>query len=202
MNKLKTFNKYALWCNMLMILLEIIGVVLRIIFSARSWFDFYTVDSNLLALLAAAIFVYFTLKGKELPHWAEIIKLSAVVGLLITFLVCVFVLSFYYPGGLLSLMFEENMLYMHTLCPILALVSFVFFERNKLSNKDIPKAMIFTLTYAGIMLFLNILKVEEGPYPFLMVYRQPIWASILWCIGILGGATALTWGAIKLRRHK
>ena len=28
----------------------------------------------------------------------------------------------------------------------------------------------------------------EGPYPFLMVYKQPVWASVLWLIAIPGGA--------------
>ena len=202
MNKLKNFNKYALGINIVIILLEIIGIIIRAIQSTRTWFDYYTVDSNLLVMFAAMAYVYYTVKGKELPHWAEIIKLSAVVALVITFLVCIFVLAPIYPGGFVAIMLTGHMFLMHTLCPLLAFVSFIIFERNKLSNKDIPKAMIYTLVYAAIMLILNIAKVEEGPYPFLMVYRQPIWASILWCIGILGGAVALTWGTIKLRRHK
>ncbi len=202
MKKLREFNKYALGINIAIILLEIYAAILRMIYSNRTWFDYYTVDSNFLAMFAAMAYVYYALRGKELPHWAEIMKLSTVVALVITFLVCIFVLAPVYPGGFAAIMFGEHMLFMHTVCPILLFVSFVFFEHNKLSNKDIPAAMIYTLVYAAIMLTLNILRVEEGPYPFLMVYRQPIWASILWSIGILGGATALTWGTIKLRRHK
>jgi hypothetical protein len=94
------------------------------------------------------------------------------------------------------------MLFTHTLCPLLALASFALLEHDRVSSKDIPAAMIFTLAYATIMIILNIAKVVVGPYPFLMVYNQPIWASILWCVGILGGAAVLTWGIIKLRRHK
>lgn len=202
MKQLREFNKYALGANIAMVLFEIISTIMRIIMSQRTWFDYYTVDSNLLAMFAAMVYIYFTVKGKELPHWAEIIKLSAVVALTITFLVCIFVLAPVYPGGFTALMFSEHMLFMHTICPLLAATSFIFFERNKLKNKDIPTAMIYTLVYGAIMITLNILKVEEGPYPFLMVYRQPVWASILWAVGILGGAAALTWGAIKLRRHK
>ena len=202
MKKLRDFNKYALGINIAMVFLEFISVVMRIIFSTRTWFDYYTVDSNFLAMFAAAVYVYYVVKGKDLPHWAEIMKLSAVVALMITFLVCIFVLAPIYPGGFAAIMFGQHMFFMHTLCPLLAFVSFIFFENNKLKNKDIPAAMIYTLTYAAIMLILNIAKVEEGPYPFLMVYKQPIWASILWCVSILGGAVALTWGAIKLRRHK
>ena len=202
MKRLQKFNKYALGINLVIICLEIMGIIMRAIVSSRTWFDYYTVDSNLLAMLAAAVYVYYTVKGKELPHWAEIMKLSAVVALVITFLVCIFVLAPIYPGGFVAIMFGEHMLFMHTLCPLLLFTSFIVFENNKLSNKDIPAAMIYTLAYAVIMLILNIAKVVIGPYPFLMVYNQPVWASILWCIGILGGAVALTWGVIKLRRQK
>ena len=202
MKQLQKFNKYALWCNIAVVGLEIISVVLRIIYSSRSWFDYYTVDSNFLAMFAAMAFIYYTVRGKQLPHWAEILKLSAVVALIITFLVCIFVLAPIYPGGLPAIMFEGHMLIMHTLCPIILAVSFIFFENNKLSNKDIFKGMIYTLIYGVIMIILNIAKVVVGPYPFLMVYNQPVWASIAWAVGILGGAAALTWGAIKLRRHK
>jgi hypothetical protein len=202
MKQLQKFNKYALWCNITIICLEIIGCVIRAINSTRTWFDYYTVDSNLLAMLAAIAYVYYTVKGKKLPHWAEIIKLSAVVALIITFLVCIFILAPVYPGGLVAIMFDGHMLLMHTLCPLILTASFIFFERNELSSKDVLKGMIYTLGYAAIMIILNIAKVVVGPYPFLMVYNQPIWASVAWCIGILGGAAVLTWGIIKLRRHK
>ena len=202
MKKLKDFNKYALAINIIIVLFEIIGIIMRAIMSTRTWFDYYTVDSNLFALATSAAYVYFTLKGKDIPHWASVAKLSSTTALMITFIVVVTVLAPIYPGGYPAIMFEGQMLFTHTLCPLLALASFTLLEHNKVSNKDIPAAMIFTLAYAAIMLILNIAKVVVGPYPFLMVYNQPIWASILWCIGILGGAVALTWGIIKLRRHK
>ena len=130
MKQLQKFNKYALWCNIAVVGLEIISVVLRIIYSSRSWFDYYTVDSNFLAMFAAMAFIYYTVRGKQLPHWAEILKLSAVVALIITFLVCIFVLAPIYPGGLPAIMFEGHMLIMHTLCPIILAASFIFFESN------------------------------------------------------------------------
>jgi hypothetical protein len=202
MKKLLKFNKYALGINLVIILFEIIGIIMRAIMSTRTWFDYYTVDSNLFALATSAIFVYFTLKGKELPHWAQVAKLSSTTALMVTFLVVITVLGPIYPGGYPAILFEGQMLFTHTLCPPLAFFSFIFLERTKLSGKDVAPAMIFTLVYAAIMIILNIAKVVVGPYPFLMVYNQPIWASVAWCIGILGGAAALTWGIIKLRRHK
>jgi len=34
-------------------------------------------------------------------------------------------------------------------------------------------------------IILNVLKIVEGPYPFLRVYEQPILHSIIWTILIL-----------------
>jgi hypothetical protein len=33
---------------------------------------------------------------------------------------------------------------------------------------------------------LNVLKVLEGPYPFLYVYKQPWYVSVGWAVGIVG----------------
>lgn len=72
------------------------------------------------------------------------------------------------------------MLYHHTLCPILAILSFVFVE--KYENLNTIHGLYFTIIYAIIMISLNVLKVVEGPYPFLLVYKQPIIHSIIWTV--------------------
>ena len=65
----------------------------------------------------------------------------------------------------------------------------MFFERHKINGlKDNFRAVYFTIAYAIVFITLNILKVYEGPYPFLMVYKQPVYMSIIWFILIVGGA--------------
>jgi hypothetical protein len=86
------------------------------------------------------------------------------------------------------------MLYTHTLCPILAIISFLVFAPKIFSKKDAIRALSFTLAYAAVAIALNILRVWHGPYPFLFVYEQPIWASVAWSIGILLGA----WGIARV----
>ena len=63
---------------------------------------------------------------------------------------------------------------------------------------------IFTIAYAIVFITLNILKVYEGPYPFLMVYKQPVYMSIVWFILIVGGAFGIGKGImwIKNRQEK
>ena len=41
------------------------------------------------------------------------------------------------------------------------------------------------MLYGGIILWLNIQRVVDGPYPFMKVYDQSVQASVLWCIAIL-----------------
>ena len=80
----------------------------------------------------------------------------------------------------------------HIICPVLAAVSFFALEGwAPFPKRDIVKALIPTLAYALVAVILNILRVIEDPYPFLMVYAQPWYMSVLWCVVILGIAAIL-----------
>ena len=77
--------------------------------------------------------------------------------------------------------------------------SFLALEiEDKPPNTDVVKALIPTLVYALIAITLNLCRVIEGPYPFLMVYAQPWYASVLWCIIILGIAGFLAFVVWKV----
>lgn len=52
--------------------------------------------------------------------------------------------------------------------------------------------------YLAAAVILNILRVMEGPYPFLLVYAQPWYLSVLWCVVILGIAAILALGVRAL----
>lgn len=71
-------------------------------------------------------------------------------------------------------------------------ISFIFFEKHDIKGfKDNFRAIYFTIAYAVVFIILNILKVYDGPYPFLQVYNQPIYMSVIWFIVIVGGAFGL-----------
>ena len=59
-----------------------------------------------------------------------------------------------------------------------AYVRFILTVENK-------SALLPTVLYGGIILWLNIQRVVDGPYPFMKVYDQSVQASVLWCIAIL-----------------
>lgn len=194
--------KIALLLNILIIIFELIGFVMSFKDFGFTLFEYYTQDSNLIALLASIFFVIYALKDK-IPNWVKIFRYVASSALMLTFLVVIFILI---PTmkeiGAFNLLFDGTMLYHHTLCPLISLVSFVFFEKYTYKKKNTLYALSFTVTYALIITTLNILKLIKGPYPFLYVYEQPLYMSILWFIIIVGGSYGITLLLGKLSDYK
>ena len=183
-------KRMDIYLNILIIIMEIIGLVLSIQALGSKVFLYYTQDSNLFLMLTSLLYlITYKKKNKKL---VGILKYGATLSVLITFIVVVLVLK---PTMHLSyrwLMFEKSNLFYHTLCPIVGVITFVFFDKIKVKGvKDNLYSLIFTFIYTIVFLVLNIIKVVEGPYPFLMIYKNPIWVSILWFIVIEGGAFLL-----------
>lgn len=181
----------ALCVNALIVLFEIIALILSLKDQGFENFLFYTQDSNYLAMAASLFFCIYALKklrGKgDIPKWIYSFRYITVSCLMVTFFVVLFVLMPMMDENPFFMLYGGSMLYQHTFCPILAAFSFFAFEvTDKLPKKEILKALIPTLSYALIGIILNICKVTEGPYFFLMVYAQPWYASVIWCIVILG----------------
>ena len=183
--------KVAIYLNILLIIFEIIALM-------QCWevlgcidFAYYTIDSNIFVLVSAILYI---VTRKNIPEIVHLAKYSSTVSVLITFLVVVFLL---YPMSDFNFQFlflEGPNLLMHVLCPIIALISFLFFEENNLENtlKNNFRALYFTVIYAVIMIGLNILKIVVGPYPFFTFYEQPVLMSVLWILGIFIGALILS----------
>ncbi|MDD3338129.1 MAG: hypothetical protein PHS82_04655 [Lachnospiraceae bacterium] len=195
----------ALILNLIVIVMEIIGAVMSARKHGAAMFQFYTEDSNIFALLACSIFAVVSIlnlaHGKtEIPKWVHILKYIAACCLTVTFVVVICVLApTLGPGGYTEMLLQGSMLYHHFLCPVLVVISFLFFERGpQLDKKCRFYAVIPTIIYAAASILLNILKVMDGPYPFLHVFEQPIYMSALWCAVILGGAYLFAWLIWKL----
>jgi len=56
---------------------------------------------------------------------------------------------------------------------------------EKYDDLNVIHGLYFTIIYAIIMIVLNILKIVEGPYPFLLIYNQPVIHSVIWTMVIL-----------------
>ena len=210
-NKLTDRNRkiISLVLNALIVLLEIIGLGYSIQTHGISLLQYYTELSNIFSMFACGAMAVATAKSLHtetypMPRWVKNLKYMAACCLTVTLLVVVFVLSpMSEMGGLSFLMFHGSMLYHHLLCPVLVLVSFIFFEPTpQLKRSSIKLALLPTVVYGVVAFVLNLLKLLGGPYPFLKVYDQPAGMSVLWTVIIIGGAYLIALGLFFLNRRK
>ena len=152
---------------------------------------YYTIDSNIFLLISTILYL---LTINNVPKIVQLLKYSSTLSVFITFLVVVFVLYPMYNFNFQFLFLDGPNLYMHVLCPVLALISFIFFDSNEIENslKNNLRSLYFTIIYAIILISLNILNVVSGPYPFLKVNQQSPLMSVFWIVLILGSALILS----------
>jgi hypothetical protein len=203
MEKLK---KPAAAANILIVILEMIGTAI----SFRNGIEvlrWYTVLSNIFALIASLCWLGAALLRNEIPAWAKLMRYCAAVCLSVTFLVVVFVLvPMAVPYGMVGdVLYKGPQIYHHILCPMISFVSLVFLEKNSgIKPFHALIAAVPTFLYGTVTMLLNILRVMEGPYPFLLVYQQPWYASVMWYVLIIGlayGIAALTGMLIRKRNR-
>ena len=177
--------------NILISVLEIIAFALVIQRRGAETFQYYTQLSNLFLLICSLINIVFIARAlkskKQMPHIVNLLTYMATCTTTVTFIVVLFVLS-WMVGDLWWLLTYDSMLYMHTLCPILAIIMLECFATEKQTKKSALYALIPTIIYAIVGIAMNIARLWDGPYPFLQVYNQPIWASFGWGVVILGCA--------------
>ena len=180
----------------------------------KRMFRYYTQDSNILAMIVCAISAVFTLvallAGREhRPKWVMILKHMATSCLMITFLVAAFVLTPAESSGTWlsfrrefhSMMLSGELLYLHTLCPLVMFFSFLLLEDNRrLTVRATLATIIPTLIYGISTLYMNITRAYVGPYFFFQIHRQPACVTALWCAGVLLAAFFISW-AIAMLSH-
>jgi len=195
--------KIALVLNIVIIVLEIIGTSISYSNNGFSNLFYYTVDSNLLAFCAGVMFVITALMKKS-SKAVYVMRFIATVNLSLTFTVVMLVLApMAMPAGNAGkVIYKGAQLYHHLLCPIISFISFVFLEEGGKPGKKLKRlAIIPTILYAVVLIILNAVGAVVGPYPFLMVRNQPIWASILWFVLIVGMGYAFVHLIAKIKRE-
>jgi len=207
------------YSNVLMVILELAGLINMIYHGNARNFIFYTTLSNTFALITSAVYVvgYWRCSKKakmsnlenvnldnevspkkpqfiSLPHCIRTLRFMSSICLTVTFVVVMIVLLPYFlpQGTAYKYLFSGSQTIFHVICPLLSLLSFFTFEKGLLNTIDVYLATLPTILYGIIFVILNVVKVVEGPYPFLKVYDQPVYASILYFIGILGSAYAFS----------
>ena len=171
--------------NIVVIILEILG--LRISISERKWkiFAFYTQISNIITLISSVVLV--TTGSND---FSAMLRYLSSCMLTMTFLITLCVLV---PmgGGFRQLMLSGNGLYHHTLCPILSVTSYIALEQHSFAW---PLPVILTFVYGIIMLIMNGKGLFDGPYPFFRVRNQSKLATVIWILVLIGIISAISVG--------
>ena len=182
----------AFFTNIIIIILELIGLSISI--SRRKWkvFAFYTQISNIIAFFSSVCFVL-----SPSSSFSIMLRYVSTVMLIVTFIVTTCVLI---PmgGDAHELMFAGNGLYHHTLVPILSVFSYIFLEPHIQNKVFIFIPLIISMIYGFTMLYMNYARKFDGPYPFFRVHNQSMMASILWITGLMISIFALSFGVYLL----
>ncbi|MBR1393803.1 MAG: hypothetical protein IJ561_08235 [Ruminococcus sp.] len=189
--------------NAALILLELIGTAISFSNGGARNLVYYTVLSNILALISSIAFlISYLRRGGKVSFVAQMMRYFATCCLTVTFLVVVTILvPMAAPyGNAASVLYKGPQIYHHILCPILSFVSFVFIEQGmKLDRQKLVAGAAPTLAYALVFIVLNYIKAVHGPYPFLYVHEQPWYMSVMWFLVINGIALGFSFLIGKLR---
>ena len=128
-------------------------------------FRYFTVLSNLFCALTALILLVCELCG-AMPPWAAALKYMGTAAVTVT-LVTVFVYLLPAAGSLKGLLDSWPELIMHLITPLLAILSFLFFENEGLSAWIIPLGVLPVLLY-GLLYFNRVVvaRTWEDMYGF------------------------------------
>ena len=158
----------SLLINVVIVVLELVGLYLSLRRHGMKAFQFYTENSNYFTLVVS---VCYCLVGaialrqrRTIPKWIVYLRFTATTCLVITFVVVAVILIPMFPHTWKFMLFDDSNLYQHLLCPIIATLSFVLLENDmQIDKKAILLATIPTIMYGTIMIVLNILRVVTGP---------------------------------------
>lgn len=174
--------------SVLMVLSGTIGILISVSSQGINIFKMYTEDSNIFNLGTSVIYLLSLLRvsKKRNEYVIKVLRYMSTSCLAVTFFVVLFILAPMAGGGLegYKIMFlSGSMLYNHLINPLLAIISFIFFEKKPiLNNATILWAIAPTIVYAAITIPLNIVGLLDGPYPFLMVRNQSLLMTVVWLI--------------------
>ncbi len=122
---------------------------------------FYTVDSNILVGIISFILIIFEIRSlktkKEIPNIIYTLKLIGTTAITLTFLVTAFFLTPRY--GIVALYSNSN-LFFHFCVPVLALISYICFEKHENKYRyallGIIPTILYSFYYIGqILIHLN-----------------------------------------------
>ncbi|MBR6200191.1 MAG: hypothetical protein IKQ61_08025 [Spirochaetales bacterium] len=176
--------------NNIILIIIICCEIIALPFSIRNrgWtlFAYYTQISNILTSVSVIALLIANITNRP-AKWITGLRYGSACMLLLTMIITLAVIA---PSGQVSLgqlLYSplDNGLYHHLICPILSIASYIMCEDHVHHKSAILIPLCGTLLYGTVMILLNALRLFVGPYPFLQVLDQSVFASIAWISGIL-----------------
>ena len=179
----------------------LIGLIMSLYYNGKDQFLYYTQLSNYSLFIINGIYLFCLIFKDKVPNWVK--KVLYIVSCLtsVTFIVVIFILMPMYKK-VLWLLFYHELKFHHTLNPVLAVINLLLIKDLKIDKKDNILAVIPTIVYGTVMVIVNLLRLYEGPYGFLLVYKQPWYMSVIWFILIMSIAYFIAFMLRKLVNRK
>ena len=185
------------------------GVEPRVMLASTGFgaFKFFTVDSNLFLTIVACIFIVYDCKLlagkiKTIPKWLMILKYVATVSVGVTFFTVFLYLGWVAEGGMISLLRNSN-LFLHLIMPVLAFITFLFFDDIKLESKHIIYGLIPLFVYSiyyginGLAHMKNgIIPLEFDIYGFL---QDGLLKAVIVLVVVFIGNYIISYGLYKIK---
>ncbi len=196
----------ALVANGVLVAIEAWALGTRFLVAGVGTFVFYTQCSNALAMVAGVCTLAQLIRGKSISPGVRRLKFVSCCTQTITFLVVLLVLTpmLNHAGqdGWKQMFWDSCRMVTHLFGPVLTVASWLITDGLAAlrvgdpvpSSSDVRISLVPTLAYGLVAYTCNFLRWWDGPYPFLQVWNQPIWLSVLWFVVLLAGA----WGIARL----
>lgn len=150
---------------------EFMGHATMLVEDGINMLQFYTVQSNLLMGIMAVVYAVYDvllLKNRisKIPAIVSLLKLMFTVGVSVTLLTVVLYLTPITGGNAAALYMNSN-LFFHTLVPILAIITFLCFEKTKsIRFRYVSLCLIPTILY-GVYYAINaFVHMVDGKVPY------------------------------------
>ncbi len=182
---MKSNASVAFILNLLVCICEGIGLFFCLNFGL-GMLQYFTILTGIMAFFVSLIYVIAMLQKKDekaLPYGILMARYVSAASLAMVFLV---VIALCIADKSLAMFYEGFFLYMHLLAPIFSVISFIIFEGDRRYNrkKNIGLALLPVTIYGVVIYILNFARIVDGPYPFLHIYSQPWYMSVLYGVSI------------------
>jgi hypothetical protein len=177
-NRFKKTHAVNSWLNLILSTVLVVCVFISIVINLLSkpteivqevglkTFRMFTVLSNMFVGVTAAMSIPFAVDGLRqsnyhLPRWIVNLTLASVSSISLTFLITLFVLS--PQAGFVSMMAASSNLLMHTIVPIVAIVTFLFINTyHNVKFKTTFYALLPVFAYAVVYIISAFAVGEEN----------------------------------------